>query len=300
VTAEIVQAGEQRLAPNQDTTSARNVANVAPPDPSSDRHDSEAPAAGPEPHRGALQLHASASAVQMGGVATIGADVSATLVAPVQMGEPVRLLAPRDEIPTGTYFALRYFDSAGAKRALVRADTICCRPGMLDEIEATLLRNPIHAEERQSYRARFDRFFTAQSIGPHGTRSLRGRITDLSASGIGFRATATLAPGAQLRIADPSLPELDGAMLILLPRDPRDLQRYGARFAEPNRGETTVLAILGLDQAEREQRRHAQIDAIRNARTATAAPLTDTDVRTLRTRRMGTRIHQNERSRQTP
>jgi hypothetical protein len=296
VTAEIVQPGEQRLAPNQQPTTGRKI---APSSPGSDptQPAADAPTARPEQHRGRLHQHASASAVQIGGVATIGADVSATLVTPVHMGQPVRLLAPRGEIATGTYFALRYFDSAGAKRALVRADTIGNRPGMLDEIEATLIRNPTQAEERQSYRVRFDRFFTAENIGPNGARTLRGRITDLSAGGVGFRATSTLAPGDHFRISDASLPELDGAMLILVRRDPRDLQRYGARFAEPNRGETTLAAILGLDRAEREQRRHAQIEAIRNARAATAAPLTDADIRTLRSRRMGTRIHENERGR---
>jgi hypothetical protein len=296
VTAEIVKPGEQRLARNQQPTTGRKV---APPRPNRDptQHAADAPTARPEQHRGRLHQRASASAVQIGGVATIGADVSATLITPVHLGQPVRLLAPRGEIATGTYFALRYFDSAGAKRALVRADTISSRPGMLDEIEATLIRNPTQAEERQSYRVRFDRFFTAQSIGPNGARTLRGRLTDLSAGGIGFRATSTLAPGDQLRISDPSLPELDGAMLILVRRDPRDLQRYGARFAEPNRGETTLAAILGLDRAAREHRRHAQIEAIRSARAATAAPLTDADIRTLRSRRMGTRIHENERGR---
>jgi hypothetical protein len=296
VTAEIVRPGEQRLAPNQETTSGRRIAPSSPNGGSTQRAP-EAKVATHESHRGRLHQHASASAVQIGGVATIDADVSATLLSPVRMGQPVRLQVPRGEIPSGTYFAIRYFDSNGAKRGLVRAETVCRQPGMLDEIEATLIRNPTQAEERQSYRARFDRFFTAENIGPNGARTLRGRLTDLSAGGIGFRATSTLAPGDQLRISDPSLPELDGAVLILVRRDPRDLQRYGARFAEPSRGETTLAAILGLDRAERERRRHAQIEAIRNARAATAAPLTDADIRTLRSRRMGTRIHENERGR---
>ncbi|MDX6525159.1 MAG: hypothetical protein QOI43_670 [Gaiellales bacterium] len=296
VTAEIVRPGEQGLAPNQETTSGRRIA-PSSPNAGSPQPGPEATVATHESHRGRLHQHASASAVQIGGVATIDADVSATLLSPVRMGQPVRLQVPRGEIPSGTYFAIRYFDSTGAKRGLVRAETVCRQPGMLDEIEATLIRNPTQAEERQSYRAPFDRFFTAENIGPNGARTLRGRLTDLSAGGIGFRATSTLAPGDQLRISDPSLPELDGAILILVRRDPRDLQRYGARFAEPRRGETTLAAILGLDRAAREHRRHAQIEAIRNARAATAAPLTDADIRTLRSRRMGTRIHENERGR---
>jgi hypothetical protein len=242
-------------------------------------------------HRARLERRASASAVEIRGVTTIGSDVSTTLFTPVQMGEPVKLAAPRGEIPRGAYFALRYFDAAGAKRGIVRAETVQAQPGMLDEIEATLIRLPTPAEERQSYRASFECYFTAEVQGVNGARSVRGRITDLSGGGIGFRVTSNLAPGELLRIADPSIPDLDGAELLITRRDPRDTQRYGARFVEPNRGATTLAAILGLDQAEREHRRRIQIEEIRRTRGATAAPLTAADIQSLRNRRMGTRSH---------
>jgi hypothetical protein len=246
-------------------------------------------------HRARLTRHASASAVEIGGVTTIGLDVSTTLFTPVHMGEPVKLSAPRGEIPRGAYFSLRYFDATGAKRGIVRAETVQAQPGMLDEIEATLIRLPTPAEERQSYRAPFERYFTADVDGANGTRSLRGRITDLSAGGIGFRVTSNLVPGEHMRIADPSIPDLDGAELFISRRDPRDTQRYGARFAEPDRGANTLATILGLDQAEREHRRRIQIEEIRRTRTATAAPLTAADIQLLRNRRMGTRDHGTRR-----
>jgi hypothetical protein len=241
--------------------------------------------------RARLARHASASAVEMGGVTTIGFDVSTTLFTPVRMGEPVKLAAPRGEITRGAYFSLRYFDATGAKRGIVRAETVQAQPGMLDEIEATLIRLPTPAEERQSYRESFECFFTADVDGANGTRTLRGRIIDLSAGGIGFRVTSNLAPGDRMRIADPSIPDLDGAELFVTRRDARDTQRYGARFAEPDRGAPTLATILGLDKAEREHRRRIQIEEIRRTRTATAAPLTAADIRLLRNRRMGTRDH---------
>jgi hypothetical protein len=92
-------------------------------------------------------------------------------------------------------------------------------------------------------------------------------------------------------IADPSLPDLDGAELLIVRRDARDRQRYGARFVTPDRGATTLSSILGLEQAEREHRRRVQIQEIRRNRGATAAPLTAADIQALRNRRMGTRDH---------
>lgn len=232
---------------------------------------------------------ASASALEIDGVATIGVDVSATLVTSVKMGERVKILSPRGEIGQGVYFALRYFDSLGAKRAIVRAVAVNAQPGMVDEIEAELIRLPTPAEERESYRAPFEYSFSAGVRGRNGTRSVRGRIIDLSASGIGFRLTSELVPGERLVIAEPSLPDLDGAELLVVRRDPRDRQRYGARFVTPDRGAATLLSILGLEQAEREHRRRVQIDEIRRNRGATAAPLTPADIQALRNRRMGTR-----------
>jgi PilZ domain len=242
-------------------------------------------------HRERLKRHASASAVEIGGVTTIGFDVSTTLFTPVHMGEPVKLAAPRGEIPRGAYFSLRYFDASGAKRGIVRAETVQAQPGMLDEIEATLIRLPTAAEERQSYRASFECYFTADVLGDNGTRTVRGRITDLSAVGIGFRVTSNLVPGERMRIADPLIPDLDGAELVITRRDPRDTQRYGARFVKADRGATALATILGLDRAEREHRRRIQIEEIRRTRGATAAPLTAADIESLRNRRMGTRSH---------
>jgi hypothetical protein len=237
--------------------------------------------------------HASASAVQIDGVSTIGIDVSATLLTPVQMGEVVKIAAPRGELPEGSYFALRYFDATGAKRAIVRAEAVHAQAGMLDEVDVALIRLPTPAEERQSYRAPFECYFSAEVRGRNGGRTVRGRITDLSAGGIGFRATSNLAQGEILRITDPSLPDLDGAELLVVRRDARDLQRYGARFVEANRGAATLSAILGLEDAEREHRRRIQIQEIRRTRGATAAPLTKADIQALRNRRMRTREHES-------
>jgi hypothetical protein len=242
-------------------------------------------AQGPE-----LRQRASASAVEIDGVATITAELSMTLLAPLQMGEPVKLSVSRGEITRGVYFALRYFDMSGAKRALVRADALRPLPGMLDEVEGVLIRVPTRAEERQSYRAPFERFFIAEVL-TRGARSMRGRITDLSAGGIGFCSPSKLEGGDWLRITDPSLPEIDGAELVVVRSGPRDAQRYGARFAESNRGAIALSTILGLNRSERERRRRLQAEAIRRSNKATAAPLSTTDTQALRNQRMGTRKH---------
>jgi hypothetical protein len=288
VTAEIVQSSE--LTPH----AAPDIAPLPRPPRSTLQADMQ-PAhqrlLARDAERARLRRRATASAVQINGVTTIAIDVSATLLTPVQMGELVTLHAPRDEIARGAYFALRYFDSVGAKRAIVRADAVRALAGMLDEVDAELIRLPTPAEERQSYRAPFECYFLAEVRGSRGTRTVRGRITDLSAGGIGFRVTSNLATGERLRISDPSLADLDGAELFIVRRDPRDTQRYGAQFVEPNRGAATLTTVLGLEQAEREHRRRAHIVEIRRTRGASAAPLTAADIETLRNRRMGTRAH---------
>jgi hypothetical protein len=189
------------------------------------------------------------------------------------------------------YFSIRYFDASGAKRAFVRAETVVAQPGMVDEVEATLIRPTTQAEERQSYRAAFEVFFTAEVQGPNGARNVRGGTIDLSAGGIGFRVSSRLAPGDRLRITDSTLPDLDGAQLVVVRSDSRDAQRYGAAFVEPNRGAGPLATLLGLDRAEREHRRRREIEEIRRTRGATAAPLTEADVVTLRNQRMRTRKH---------
>jgi hypothetical protein len=231
---------------------------------------------------------ASATAVGGVGLATLDAETSVTLLSKVYLGGTLKLSAPRGEITPGVFFALRYFNASGARRALVRADSVEAVPGMLDEIEGVLLGPPTRAPERQSYRAPFDLFFTA-SLVSRNARRVVGRLIDLSSDGVGFRVNATLEPGERIRIADPSLPHLDGAELIIVRRDARDTQRHGARFAEPDRGAPILATLLGVDRAERAHRRRLQINTIRESRQATAGPLDAADADRVEHQRMRTR-----------
>jgi hypothetical protein len=233
------------------------------------------------------------------GVATVSMDTTVTVLTPVAMGVSLRLSAPRGEIAPGAYFALRYFDASGAKRGVLRADGVHARPGMLDEVDAVLMGAPISAPERQSYRAPFDLFFTA-IIDTRARRRVVGRMIDISGEGIGFRINAALEPDERLRIADPSLSHLDGAELVIVRSDPRAPQRHGARFAVPDRGAEILAAMLGLDRAERAHRRRVEIDAIRNAGSGTATPVTETEVRQFLRRGMSTRIRVHGRERMLP
>jgi hypothetical protein len=241
-----------------------------------------------DPHGLELRQRVSATAVTIGGVATISEELSMTLLQPVRMGETVRLSVARGEVGRGVYFALRYFDMSGAKRGLIRADTLRPLPGMRDEVEGTLIRAPTQAEERQSYRAAFERLFTAEVVS-RGGRRLHGSITDISAGGIGFRTPSELTQADCLRITEPSLPEIDGAELIVVRRGPRDSQCYGARFVEDDRGAAALLTVLGLDRAEREHRRRLQNEAARRSSQATASPLSPSDRRAVHSQRMRTR-----------
>jgi hypothetical protein len=292
VTAEMVQSSDTGLPGQPPDASSSPAARSHPPIQPAVRPQQET-LLERDAERARARRHASASAVQIDGVSTIGTDVSTTLLTPVQMGEVVKIVAPRGELPEGSYFALRYFDATGAKRAIVRAEAVHAQAGMLDEIDVALVRLPTPAEERQSYRAPFECYFSAEVRGRNGGRTVRGRISDLSAGGIGFRITSNLAPGEMLRITDPALSDLDGAELLVVRRDPRDLHRYGARFVEANRGAATLSTILGLEHAEREHRRRIQIQEIRRTRGATAAPLTAADIHALRNRRMRTRDHES-------
>jgi hypothetical protein len=268
---------------------------LAPLQPITRPEQPSAPAADPrllqrKPDRDGLELRqrASATAVTLGGVATISEELSMTLLQPVRIGETVRLSVARGELERGVYFALRYFDRSGAKRALVRADELRPLPGMRDEVEGTLIREPTEAEERQSYRAAFERLFTAEVIS-RGGRRLSGAITDISAGGIGFRSPSDLTPSDCLRITEASFPEIDRAELIVVRRGSRDAQCYGARFVEPDRGAAALLAVLGVDRAEREHRRRLQNEAARRSSLATASPLSPSDRRDVHDKGMRTR-----------
>jgi hypothetical protein len=232
-------------------------------------------------------VSASATSVAVGGVLTIGHETSVSLASPVREGRRVALVAPRGQVPAGACFAVRYLTQAGAMRALVRADVVSPQPGMVDGIEATLLRPPTPAAERAHHRAAFDRFFTAELATTGGT--VTGRLLDLSAGGVGFRLNRGLVVGDRLRFADAGLGDLDGAESIVVRRDPRDRQRFGARFVEPERGAHVLETILHLDRAAREHRRQVDARTARHRGAAAMQPLTESDVRRIRSQRMRTR-----------
>jgi hypothetical protein len=299
VTAEIVHARDESVGQRRSITSARGLI-ASPPALIAPIAVEDAPTLSERAaSRATLERHASATAVQISGIATIAGEVSVTLRSAVRIDAPIVLVAPRGEIARGAYFAVRYFDVSGAFRGLLRADTVRAAPGMLDLVEATLIRPPARAEERESYRAPFDRESMVDILAPAGTRTVRASFADISASGLGFSTASAIVPGHRIRIADPSLPELDGAELLVIRRDHRDPRRYGARFVVPNRGEASLSSILGLDRSERDHRRSLQMHEIRRGRGANAAPLTEAEIRTLRNRRMGTRDHESTEERHT-
>ena len=254
---------------------------------SSSRTTNEQPAEPPTQDPSEFALRACANTIEVGGLKSIGSHVSVTLLAPVRAGESLVLSAPRDEIPSGVFLALRYFESTGAWRGIMRVDAVRSRPGMHDEVEGVLICPPARAPERQSYRAPFDDVFTLELTGRGGGTSI-ARLVDLSADGIGFRASAGLVADDRVRITRHD-GELGGAELVIVRRDAHDRQRYGARFAEANRGATTLLARLDLDDAEHMRRQRAQIEENRRALEASAGPLSASDARYVPNGRMGTR-----------
>jgi hypothetical protein len=206
-------------------------------------------------------------------VATLEREVSIRLMTLVVAGERVRLEAPRGNLGRGMYFALRYFDTSGAKRGLVRVDSVRALSGMLDEVEAVLIGTPTPASERKSFRAPFDLFFSAEVVTPD-LRQVSGRLTDLSADGAGIHVDSTLHPGDRIRIGGHALPDLSGAELAIVRTDPHQSQRHGARFLEPNRGVLVLTTLLRLDRAGRSPRREIEIPAVGRSREAVASPLT--------------------------
>jgi hypothetical protein len=220
---------------------------------------------------------ATANAVSAAGLKTIGGETRVSVLGPVAVGKPLKLGAARGKIPAGAYFALRYADDRGAKVALVRAISAQPAPGMLDTIRVDVLAPPEAVPERRSYRAPVDVYFTATLI-TRGSRRTLCRLVDLSAEGAGFQANAVLEPGDRLMVSDLSLPHLDGVELVVVRRDPQDARRYGALFAEPNRGASIISAMLDLDKQERTQEHRAQTDLFRRGGSGTARPVTREDL----------------------
>jgi hypothetical protein len=212
---------------------------------------------------------------EVAGIRTLGSETSIRLLTLVVPGEKLRLLAAPGEMCPGVFFGLRYFDATGARRGLVRVDRVRSRSVLLDEIEGVLMGTPRHAPGRESYRAPFDLLFTAELIRADACPVI-GRLTDLSADGVGIHVNARLEPGDHIRVDDPSLPGLHGAELAIVRRDRHEGKRHGARFVEPNRGLSVLATLLGLDR-DRPARRELAIGDVGRSREAIATPLTVSD-----------------------
>ncbi len=224
-----------------------------------------------------------AGAADDAGIRTLDTETSIRLVSLVVPGEKLRLLAPPRQMNPGVCFGLRYFDAAGAKRGLVRVVGVRSRAGRLDEIDAVLIGTPRSAPGRESYRAPFDLLFTAELIRAD-MRPVIGRLTDLSADGVGIDVNARLEPGDRIRIDEPALPGLNGAELAIVRRDRHEGQRHGARFVEPNRGLSVLATLLGLD-LERPARQG--LGGVGRSREAIATPLTADEARDVLNQRIG-------------
>jgi hypothetical protein len=206
------------------------------------------------------------------GIRTLDMETAIRLITLVAPGEKLRLLAPRGEMHPGVFFGLRYFDEEGARRGLVQVGRVRSGAGLLDEIEGVLIGTPSRAPERESYRAHFDLLFTAELLSGDSCL-LIGRLTDLSADGVGIDVDARLERGDRIRIEDPALPGLNGAELSIVRRDRHQGTRHGARFVEPNRGLEVLATLLGLDR-ELPTRQELAIGNIGRSREAVATPLT--------------------------
>ena len=79
-------------------------------------------------------------------------------------------------------------------------------------------------------------------------------------------------------VHDPTLPYLDGVELVVVRRDTQESARYGALFAEPNRGAAIISALLELDDHQREQRHGAHTSAFRTSGSGTARPVSREDI----------------------
>lgn len=223
------------------------------------------------------RLRATANAVSAPGVRTIDGEVRVSLLSAVAVGTTLELGVHRGKIPAGAYFALRYSDDVGAKVALARASSSRPAPGMSDTVRADVLAPPEPVPERQSYRAAVDVYFTAV-LATQGDQHVMCRLVDLSAEGAGFQASVPLEAGDRIVVHDRTLAYLDGVELVVVRRDTQEPGRYGALFAEPNRGAAIISALLELDDHQREQRHGAHTSAFRTSGSGTARPVSRDDI----------------------
>jgi len=223
---------------------------------------------------------------EVAGIRTLDSDTSIRLLTLVVSGAKLGLLAPRGTMHPGACFGLRYFDDAGAKRGLVRVDRMRSASALLDEIEGTLIGTPAPAPERESYRAPFDLLFTAELVRAD-SRPVIGRLTDLSADGVGIDVNAPLDPGDRIRIEDLSLPGLAGAELSIVRRDVHEGKRHGARFVEPNRGLFALASLLGLDRDDGSIGQELGTVDVARQREAIATPLSAREARDVLGQRIG-------------
>jgi hypothetical protein len=219
-------------------------------------------------------------------IPTLETETSIRLVTLVVPGEKLGLLAAPGRMSPGICFGLRYFDHAGAKYGLVRVHRVRSRPGLLDEIEGELIGTPTRALERESYRAHFDLHFTGELVRTD-PRLVVGRLTDLSADGVGIDVNARLEPGDRIRIGDLSLPGLNGEEVSIVRRDRHESTRHGARFVVPNRGLSALATLLGLAGHDRPARHELRSGDVGRRREAIATPLSAREARDVLGQRIG-------------
>jgi hypothetical protein len=171
---------------------------------------------------------------------TISGPVSVRLLSPPQADATCGVEAPAGSIPLGACFAVRFY-AGSARRVILGCASLAGGPGGTEVLACELLSDAA-APERQHARHPIGRRVAAiveraESI-PAGTR-LDVQLVNASASGVMVATPVEFSHGDLVALELP-----DGPAAIEIYRRDARAGRWGARFADAERGRTALATLL--------------------------------------------------------
>lgn len=188
------------------------------------------------------------------------------LTAPNASGT-IRLEAPRNMIPEGAFFALRYFINGRARRSVVQTLRTTTASASRDIVAVRLI-SDTSVVERSTRR---------ESVGIEGRLqrspgdTFNVEIADGSRSGVGFNSHVPLNPGEEL-VLSVTGDEPVNAGIVVVRADANAPVQYGARYADENAGASLFAAMVAAMWRAPVRAAPAAAEALDVAADATAGP----------------------------
>ena len=193
-------------------------------------------------------VSASATPIPSDRVDTIRMTLSVSLLTSPNANGTIRLQAPRNMIPEGTFFALRYFINGRARRSVVQTIRVTAASPIRDIVSVRLISDTSVTERNSRREALAIQGRLQRSPGD----AFNVDIADVSRSGVGFNCRVALTEGEVVVLSVGE--ERVSAEIEIMRADENASVRFGARYADATAGEALFTAMIA--EVWREPDRH--------------------------------------------